>query len=97
MFTIEKDHERGDSLVLITKGAPDVLLGRCTRVRISNDVVELTDEIRQRLPTALLERNRRAIGGSEAEPDLRRDGGDHRPSARKLRWPSQRRTLPGSG
>ena len=49
MSTIEKDHEQGDSLVLITKGAPDVLLGRCTRARIGNDVVELTEEIRHRV------------------------------------------------
>jgi P-type Ca2+ transporter type 2C len=49
MSTIEKDHERDDSLVLITKGAPDVLLDRCTRVRIGTDVVELTDDIRQRV------------------------------------------------
>jgi magnesium-transporting ATPase (P-type) len=49
MSTIEKDHEHGDSLVLITKGAPDVLLGRCTQARIGTDVVELTDEIRHRV------------------------------------------------
>jgi magnesium-transporting ATPase (P-type) len=41
MSTIEKDHEQGDSLVLISKGTPDVLLGRCTRARIGTDVVEL--------------------------------------------------------
>ena len=45
MSTIEKDHEQGDSLVLITKGAPDVLLERGTRVRMGTDVMELTDEI----------------------------------------------------
>jgi P-type Ca2+ transporter type 2C len=49
MSTIEKDHEQGDSLVLITKGAPDVLLGRCTRARTGTDVVELIDEIRQQI------------------------------------------------
>ena len=49
MSTIEKDHGQGGSLVLITKGAPDVLLGRCTRVRIGTDAVELTDEIRRRI------------------------------------------------
>ena len=49
MSTIEKDHEQGDSLVLITKGAPDVLLERCTRVRMGTDVVELTDEIHQQI------------------------------------------------
>jgi P-type Ca2+ transporter type 2C len=49
MSTIEKDHEHGDSLVLITKGAPDVLLGRCTRARTGTDVIELTDEMRERI------------------------------------------------
>jgi magnesium-transporting ATPase (P-type) len=49
MSTIEKDHEQGDSLVLITKGAPDVLLERCTRARMGTDVVKLTDEVQQRI------------------------------------------------
>jgi Ca2+-transporting ATPase len=49
MSTIEKDHEQGDSLVLITKGAPDVLLGRCTQIRMGTDVIELTEEIRQQI------------------------------------------------
>jgi magnesium-transporting ATPase (P-type) len=49
MSTIEKDHQQGGSLVLITKGAPDVLLERCSRVRMGTDVVELSDEIRQRV------------------------------------------------
>ncbi len=33
MSTIERDHEHNDEHVLVTKGAPDVLLGRCTHVR----------------------------------------------------------------
>jgi len=33
MSTIEVDHEQGDARVLVCKGAPDVLLGRCTRLR----------------------------------------------------------------
>lgn len=49
MSTIEKDHEHGDQLVLITKGAPDVLLRRCTRARMGTDVVELTEQIRQQI------------------------------------------------
>ena len=49
MSTIEKDHEHGDQLVLITKGAPDVLLGRCIRARRGTDVVELTEQIRQQI------------------------------------------------
>ncbi|MBC7942491.1 MAG: cation-transporting P-type ATPase, partial [Chitinophagaceae bacterium] len=49
MSTIERDHEHGDELVLITKGAPDVLLGRCTRGRIGMQVVALDDTLRTRL------------------------------------------------
>jgi len=49
MTTIERDHEHGDELVAITKGAPDVLLGRCTRVRVGLDVVALDEPTRARL------------------------------------------------
>ena len=49
MTTIERDHEHDDALVAITKGAPDVLLGRCTRARVGLDVVELDDVLRARL------------------------------------------------
>src|SRR5690606_9366908 len=34
MSTIQVDHEHGDERVLIAKGAPDVLLGRCSHVRV---------------------------------------------------------------
>jgi len=49
MTTIERDHEHGDALVAITKGAPDVLLARCTRVRVGLEVVALDDALRTRL------------------------------------------------
>ncbi|MCY7308533.1 MAG: cation-translocating P-type ATPase [Rhodoferax sp.] len=49
MTTIERDHENGDALVAITKGAPDVLLGRCTRVRVGLEVVALDGTMRARL------------------------------------------------
>lgn len=39
MSTIERDHEQGDALVLIAKGAPDILMARCTHVRIGMDVL----------------------------------------------------------
>jgi magnesium-transporting ATPase (P-type) len=39
MSTIARDHEQGDALVIITKGAPDVLIDRCTRLRVGMDVV----------------------------------------------------------
>jgi potassium/sodium efflux P-type ATPase len=49
MTTIERDHEHGDALVAITKGAPDVLLGRCNRARVGLEVVELDEVLRARL------------------------------------------------
>ena len=49
MSTIEIDHEHDDDVVLITKGAPDVLLERCTRVRVGTDLVDLDDAWRARL------------------------------------------------
>jgi magnesium-transporting ATPase (P-type) len=49
MSTIELDHEQGDRLVLISKGAPDVLLSHCTRVRRGMEVVALDDAWRKRI------------------------------------------------
>ena len=48
MSTIEVDHEHGDDVVVITKGAPDILLVRCTRARVGMDVVDLDDALRAR-------------------------------------------------
>ena len=49
MSTIERDHENGDTALVITKGAPDVLLGRCTRVRVGMETVELDAALRARI------------------------------------------------
>nr|MDP2192004.1 cation-translocating P-type ATPase [Rhodoferax sp.] len=49
MSSIELDHEHDDQIVLITKGAPDVLLERCNRVRVGMDLVDLDDALRSRL------------------------------------------------
>ena len=49
MSSIDLDHEHGDAVVLITKGAPDVLLERCTRLRVGLDLVELDDAWRARI------------------------------------------------
>ncbi len=49
MTTIERDHEHGDEIVAITKGAPDVLLGRCTRARVGMEIVALDEALRARL------------------------------------------------
>ena len=51
MSTIALDHERDDEIVLITKGAPDVLLERCSRARVGMDSVELDDALRARILT----------------------------------------------
>ncbi len=48
MSSIERDHEHGDALVIVTKGAPDVLLAHCTRARVGMDVVPLDDALRAR-------------------------------------------------
>jgi magnesium-transporting ATPase (P-type) len=49
MSTILIDRERDDERVLIAKGAPDVLLAHCTRLRSGMDVVELGDAGRKRI------------------------------------------------
>jgi Ca2+-transporting ATPase len=49
MSSIERDHEHGDALVIVTKGAPDVLLAHCTRARAGMDVVALDDALRARI------------------------------------------------
>ncbi|MEO7246104.1 MAG: cation-translocating P-type ATPase, partial [Rubrivivax sp.] len=48
MSTVERDHEHGGALVVITKGAPDVLLERCTHVRVGMDVLPFDAERRAR-------------------------------------------------
>jgi Ca2+-transporting ATPase len=49
MSAIEVDHAHDDQLVLVAKGAPDVLLERCTRARVGNDVVPLDGSLRRRV------------------------------------------------
>ncbi len=46
MSSIEVDHEHGDERMVITKGAPDVLMARCTRVRVGLEVLPF-DETRR--------------------------------------------------
>ncbi|MCC7326282.1 MAG: cation-translocating P-type ATPase [Burkholderiales bacterium] len=48
MSTIERDREHGGEIVVITKGAPDVLLEHCTRARVGMDIVTLDDALRAR-------------------------------------------------
>lgn len=49
MSTLEQDHDHGDAVMLITKGAPDVLLHRCTRARVGLEVVPLDDVLRAKI------------------------------------------------
>ena len=49
MSTIELDHEHDDARVLVSKGAPDVLLAHCTRVRVGMDIVALDEALRARI------------------------------------------------
>ena len=39
-------HETGDGIVQFTKGAPDVVLGRCTHALVDGEAVPMTDAIR---------------------------------------------------
>jgi len=49
MSALEVDHEHGDEIVVVAKGAPDVLLRRCTRLRDGMDVVPLDEARRRRI------------------------------------------------
>ncbi len=48
MSTLALDHEHAGMRVIIAKGAPDVLLERCNRIRVGMDVLPLTDGRRDR-------------------------------------------------
>ena len=49
MSVVAIDSEHGDLPVLISKGAPDVLLERCTQVRVGMELRPLDDATRRRL------------------------------------------------
>jgi Ca2+-transporting ATPase len=49
MTTLHRDTERQQRLVAFTKGAPDVLLARCTREIAGEEVRPLTDERRRQI------------------------------------------------
>ena len=49
MSTVEIDHEHGDERVLVSKGAPDVLLERCTHACVGRQVVPLDDALHERI------------------------------------------------
>ncbi|MCC6213149.1 MAG: cation-translocating P-type ATPase [Burkholderiales bacterium] len=49
MSSIERDHEHGGRPMLISKGAPDVLLSRCGRVRQGMEAIALDEAMRRRI------------------------------------------------
>jgi len=53
MTTLQEDVEREGSVVVATKGAPDVLLARCTRERVGGEPRPLDDERRRRIVAAV--------------------------------------------
>ncbi|MBN3864875.1 cation-translocating P-type ATPase [Pseudomonas frederiksbergensis] len=46
MSAVVIDHEHNDERLLISKGAPDVLLQHCKHIQVGMDVVPLTDDLR---------------------------------------------------
>ena len=86
MSTIERDLEHGGEMVVISKGAPDILLEHCTRARVGVDIVDLDDTLRARaladvarltdeaLRTLAVAYRPLAVGeAAEASADLERD------------------------
>ncbi|WP_172123250.1 MULTISPECIES: cation-translocating P-type ATPase [unclassified Devosia] len=55
MSTIASDREWGDQPVLVTKGAPDVLMARCTQIRVGMDTFPF-EAMRRRRAQADIER-----------------------------------------
>jgi calcium-translocating P-type ATPase len=53
MSTFEADLARGGEIAVVTKGAPDVLLSRCSAERVAGDVRAMTDERRKEILDAV--------------------------------------------
>ena len=49
MSTLQADHDQGDAAILITKGAPDVLLQRCSHIQVGTQSVALDDVRRSQI------------------------------------------------
>ena len=49
MSVVVRDHAQPDAAVLVTKGAPDVLLDRCTHVQVGAQIIELDAARRARI------------------------------------------------
>ena len=49
MSTLQTDHDQADASILITKGAPDVLLERCSHIQVGTETVVLDDARRSQI------------------------------------------------
>ena len=49
MSTLQSDHGEADAAILITKGAPDVLLKRCTQIQVGAKTIALSDTQRSQI------------------------------------------------
>ena len=49
MSTLQTDHDHNDAAILITKGAPDVLLERCSHIQVGTQTVALDDARRSQI------------------------------------------------
>ena len=49
MSTLQTDLDQGDNAILITKGAPDVLLQRCSHLQVGTETVALDDARRRHI------------------------------------------------
>jgi P-type Ca2+ transporter type 2C len=49
MSTLQTDAEHGGRVSVATRGAPDVLLGRCTNELVGDEPRPLTDERRRQI------------------------------------------------
>jgi hypothetical protein len=77
------------AVTVLTKGAPDVLLGRCTRMLVGDEAVPLTDEDRERIVPVIREFS--GDFGLDPEPLINADytrivPASARPFAGKYTW-----------
>ena len=49
MSTLQTDHEQSDTAILISKGAPDVLLARCSHIQVGTQTMALDDARRSQI------------------------------------------------